>query len=69
VEAGSPADGAPVAELPLGEHFWISAVSRGGELVQVRGDTVLRAGDEVLALADADRTDLPAALFTAAPPD
>ena len=27
-------------------------VSRGGRLVQVRGDTVLEAGDEVLALAE-----------------
>jgi Trk K+ transport system NAD-binding subunit len=33
-------------------------VSRGGRLVQVRGDTTLRAGDEVLALADeGDRPD------------
>jgi Trk K+ transport system NAD-binding subunit len=33
-------------------------VSRHGELVQVRGDTVLQAGDEVLALAEpGDRPD------------
>jgi cell volume regulation protein A len=54
VGAGSPADGCTLAELDVGESFWVSLVSRDGRLVQVRGDTVLRAGDEVLALADED---------------
>ena len=52
VGAGSAADGSTVADLDIGEHAWISMVSRDGRLVQVRGHTVLRAGDEVLALAD-----------------
>jgi cell volume regulation protein A len=52
VAPGSPADGCPVAELDVGEDFWISMVSRAGRLVQVRGDTVLHAGDEVLALTE-----------------
>jgi cell volume regulation protein A len=52
VEPGSPADGCTVAALDVGESFWVSMVSRGGRLVQVRGDTTLRAGDEVLALAE-----------------
>jgi cell volume regulation protein A len=52
VEPGSPADGCPIAELDIGESAWISMVSRDGRLVQVRGSTVLMAGDEVLALAD-----------------
>jgi cell volume regulation protein A len=52
VGAGSAADGSAVADLDIGEHAWISMVSRDGRLVQVRGHTVLRAGDEVLALAD-----------------
>jgi Trk K+ transport system NAD-binding subunit len=41
--------------LPLGEDVWISMISRAGQLVQVRGATVLHAGDEVLALADDDQ--------------
>jgi Trk K+ transport system NAD-binding subunit len=40
-------------------------VSRGGRLVQVRGDTQLRAGDEVLALAE--EGDHPDHLFETAP--
>ncbi|HEU5265635.1 MAG TPA: cation:proton antiporter [Jatrophihabitans sp.] len=52
VATGSPADGCPVADLDVGESFWISMVSRDGALMQVRGSTVLQAGDEVLALAD-----------------
>jgi cell volume regulation protein A len=67
VGAGSPADGQSLAELPLDEDVWISFISRGGQLVRVRRDTVLRAGDEVLALADPDRPD-PGRLFAAAPP-
>jgi cell volume regulation protein A len=52
VAAGSPADGCSIRNLDVGENLWISMVSRQGRLVQVRGDTVLHAGDEVLALAD-----------------
>jgi potassium/hydrogen antiporter len=62
VGQGSPADGCTISALDVGENFWISMVSRSGRLVQVRGDTVLRAGDEVLALFDED--DGPAAVFT-----
>jgi len=51
VTPGSAADGTPIEDLPLEEDVWISMVSRGGRLVQVRGTTVLQAGDEVLALA------------------
>jgi cell volume regulation protein A len=52
VAPGAPADGCAIRELDVGEGFWVSMVSRGGTLVQVRGDTVLQAGDEVLALAE-----------------
>jgi len=48
---GSVADGSTVGDLPLEEDMWISMISRAGRLVHVRGDTVLRAGDEVLVLA------------------
>ena len=51
VTPGSSADGSTIGDLPLEEDVWISMVSRGGRLVQVRGTTVLEAGDEVLALA------------------
>jgi Trk K+ transport system NAD-binding subunit len=33
---------------------WISIVNRDGRLIHVNGQTVLQAGDEVLALADKD---------------
>jgi cell volume regulation protein A len=52
VRAGSPADGCSISDLDVGETAWISMVSRDGQLVQVRGRTLLRAGDEVLLLAD-----------------
>jgi cell volume regulation protein A len=52
---GAPADGTAIADLPLGEDAWISLVSRNGELVQVRGDTVLQAGDEVVLLGEPSR--------------
>ncbi|MCO6005596.1 potassium/proton antiporter [Actinoallomurus purpureus] len=51
VRAGSAADGMTVDDLPCGEDVWISFVIRGGRLVPVRGDTRMRAGDEVLVLA------------------
>jgi cell volume regulation protein A len=51
VERGSPADGATLRDLPLDEDVWVSVVSRRGRMVQVRGNTTLEAGDEVLALA------------------
>jgi potassium/hydrogen antiporter len=52
VDAGSLADGCTLADLDVGETFWVSMVSREGRLLQVRGDTLLQAGDEVLALAE-----------------
>jgi potassium/hydrogen antiporter len=61
VAAGSAADGVAIEDLPLGEDVWISMISREGQLVQVHGETVLQAGDEVLALAEHD--DQAAALF------
>jgi potassium/hydrogen antiporter len=65
VAAGSAADGTAIGDLALGENLWISMVSRDGRLVPVGRDTVLRAGDEVLALADTDRADVdPGATFT-----
>ncbi len=52
VEAGSAADGARVDDLPWSEDVWVSFLIRDGRLVPVRSGTVLRAGDEVLILAE-----------------
>ncbi|HEY0373950.1 MAG TPA: cation:proton antiporter [Amnibacterium sp.] len=54
VTAGSPADGAAVGELSLGEHGWVSMVRRDGGPVRLSGRTRLEPGDEVLAFADPD---------------
>jgi cell volume regulation protein A len=50
VETGSPAAGTAIGDLALGEEVWISLVNRAGSVVPVRRETVLAAGDEVLAL-------------------
>jgi potassium/hydrogen antiporter len=70
VRAGSPADGTAIGDLALGEKLWISLVNRQGQLVPVGRDTVLQAGDEVLALADTveDGHD-PEAVFGGPQPD
>jgi cell volume regulation protein A len=52
VRAGSAADGAAVADLGLGEQTWLSLLRREGDLVPLRRDTRLHAGDEVLAQGD-----------------
>jgi cell volume regulation protein A len=64
VTGGSPADGATVRALGEGEHIWVNVVNRGGAAVAVRGDTVLAAGDEVLAVVDADDPEAPARVFS-----
>jgi potassium/hydrogen antiporter len=50
VAPGSPADGVALRDLVLGERAWISLIMRDGAARQARGDSVLRAGDEVLVL-------------------
>jgi cell volume regulation protein A len=69
VVRGSVADGRALEELTLGENVWVSFVGRNGRLVQVRGETRLRAGDEVLVLAEPEDADVASRLFTKkAPP-
>ncbi|HUO37657.1 MAG TPA: cation:proton antiporter [Mycobacterium sp.] len=64
VAPGSTAADTTVADL-LADDIWISVITRHGELVAVNTDTILLAGDEVLALTPPDAaTDLPA-LFAA----
>ena len=48
----------------LGEDAWISFVVRDHRLLPVRGESQLRAGDEVLVIADPDQQDTITALFT-----
>jgi cell volume regulation protein A len=56
VDSGSLADGCNVADLSsvadLPEDAWVTLLVRDGELLQVRGDTRLRAGDDVTVLGN-----------------
>jgi cell volume regulation protein A len=64
VKAGAAADGCTIDDLAgLPGDAWISLVVREGQLVAVRGDTVLRAGDDVLVLADRSASEELSAAF------
>jgi cell volume regulation protein A len=63
VEAGSRADGTTIRDLPINEDVWVSLVVRDGGLLHVRGDTVLRAGDDVALIAQADQVELLGSVF------
>jgi cell volume regulation protein A len=66
VVRGSPADGCSVSNLSrLGPDMWISFVVRSGRLLQADADTELRAGDDVLVIADATRHDELKSTFSA----
>ena len=53
VARGSRADGVEVSQLEgLPEDAWVTLLVRGGQLMAVRGDTALRAGDRLTVLAD-----------------
>jgi cell volume regulation protein A len=66
VAEGSRADGTTIEDLPLGDDVWVSLVIRGGSLVTASGETTLRAGDDVLMVADPDNAPAIVALFTTA---
>jgi cell volume regulation protein A len=68
VVAGSAADGSAVSELPFGEDVWVSLIVRDGNLVTAAADMTLRAGDDVLVLAEPDETPALDRLFTAPRP-
>jgi cell volume regulation protein A len=56
IRAGSPADGHTLGDLAgLPGDAWVSFVVRDGQLVPIRPGTRLRAGDDVLVLADPGR--------------
>jgi len=65
VTSGAPADGCAIGALPGSDEVWISLVNRGGHHLPVSRDTVLQAGDEVLAAVDPDGSADPVALFGA----
>ena len=68
VAAGSAADGSPVSDLPCGEDVWVSLIIRDGNLVTPTDDMTLRAGDDVLVLAEPDEAPALDRLFTAPRP-
>jgi trk system potassium uptake protein len=51
---GSPAADKEIVELKLPRDSTVVAIIRGEKIVVPRGDTVIRAGDEVLVLVTAD---------------
>lgn len=70
VRAGSPADGRSIRELEdLPGTAWVSFVVRDQQLIKVRPDTVLAAGDDVLLIAEPDEHPALTAVFTGTPDD
>jgi cell volume regulation protein A len=64
VAPDSNADGSTVDDLAPDRELWIALAVRDGSLLQIRGDTTLRAGDEVIVLATDPDWD-PGTLFLA----
>ena len=60
------AAGRQLRDLPLGEGGWVSSIVRNGTPRNARGSDVLRAGDEVVVLADPDRAGALRRLFEGA---
>jgi trk system potassium uptake protein len=54
IVSGAPADGVQVKDLRLPEDCTLAAVIRKEDVLTVRGDTRLQAGDEVLAVVASD---------------
>jgi cell volume regulation protein A len=69
VATGSAADGTTITDLAdrIGD-MWVSIVVRDAQLVTVREDTQLKAGDDVVVLADPDMHDQLSSAFSASPP-
>jgi cell volume regulation protein A len=63
VRPGTLADGRRIADLPLGDHAWISLIVRDEQPVKARGGTVLEPGDEVVVLAESESHDGLRAIF------
>jgi cell volume regulation protein A len=68
IRAGSPADGHTIGDLAgLPGDAWVSFAVRDGQLVPIRPGTRLRAGDDVLVLADPALREELARAFEGAP--
>ncbi|HUY29788.1 MAG TPA: cation:proton antiporter [Acidimicrobiales bacterium] len=69
IRTGSPADGCTIRDLDdFPADAWITLLVRTGQILPVRGDTVLEAGDDVTILARADQRGQLAAAFERASP-
>jgi cell volume regulation protein A len=68
VTTGSAADGATISDLAdrVGD-MWVSIVVRDAQLVTVRENTQLRAGDDVVVLADPDMHERLTTTFSSPP--
>ena len=60
------AAGTRIADLPLGDHTWISLILRHGSPRQPRGSTVLEPGDELIVLTRPDEVHQLRRVFTEA---
>ncbi len=69
VEAGSPAEGRPVRELPLPRDALVLLLVRGVEVIAPRGSTVLQARDQVYVLYEVSQGPLVGRLFRTSRPD
>lgn len=63
VATGSVASGTALKGLSLPQGATLTSVRRGGHVIVPRGETVLQAGDEVVALTDIEHRDTLRALF------
>ena len=63
VQPGARAVGVALRDLPLPNNAVIAAIMRQGEMVIPRGQVAFEAGDEVLAIVDADAAEVVSALF------
>ena len=69
IKTGSPADGRTIDDLAgLPGDAWVSFVVRDGQLVPIKGDTGLRAGDDVLVLAPPEMREKLITAFEGPPP-
>jgi len=70
ITPGAPAEGHRIDDLPsMPEDAWISIVVRNNRLLPVSGDSQLRAGDQLLIIADPDLHDTLTATFATAQPE
>jgi len=64
IRSGSPAAGCTIADLDaFPQGAWITLLVRAGQVLPMRGDTVLEAGDDLTILASADQREQLAAAF------